>query len=247
MSVLDPNTYFGQLNTWAQALPLVYSLAAGMMAAINPCGFLMLPSFAGFYLSDPSGSQSGRTLERLRHALLLAGLVTVGFVVVFGTVGAIVAAGSRSVIDLFPWSGLVIGLGLVGLGIFLLLPGRSLELTMASRIRVVRGRSPRAVFGFGLAYGIASLACTLPIFLVVVGSAVSAGGFVPAFVQFLNYALGMGIVVGAVTVSLALFESGISARLQAAMPLMQRMGPAFMLLAGVYLVYYWYEYGRLLA
>ncbi|GAB4331978.1 MAG: cytochrome c biogenesis protein CcdA [Dehalococcoidia bacterium] len=246
MGVLDPGTYFSQLNSWAQALPLAYSLAAGMMAAINPCGFLMLPSFAGFYLSDGEATAWASASDRLRRALWLAAVLTGGFVVVFGLTGIVIAAGSRSIIEVFPWSGLAIGIGLAGLGMVLLMPGRHLDVDVAARIRVVRGRSPKAVFFFGLAYGIASLGCTLPIFLVVVGSAVSAGGFLPALVQFLNYALGMGVIVGVVAVSLALFETGIVTRLHAAMPVVQKLGPAFMILAGFYLIYYWYEYGRLL-
>ncbi len=46
-------------------------------------------------------------------------------------------------------------------------------------------------FTFGVGYGVASLACTLPVFLAVVGASLTATSLPQAFSQFVSYALGM--------------------------------------------------------
>jgi len=247
MNPLDPYTYVNQLNSWVNQLPLAYAFGAGMAASINPCGFLMLPSFAAFYLGSRDASPGVPSpLERGLRALFLGTMVTLGFLALFGTVGLVIATGGRWLVGLFPWSGLVIGAVLVLLGLWLLLPGRSLGLLAASRVQPAWGRSPGALFAFGLAYGIASLGCTLPVFLVVVGTALAAQGPLVALIQFLNYALGMGLVLTAVAVSLAYFERALVGPIRALIPLVERLGPAFLMLAGTYLIYVWFRYGRLL-
>lgn len=247
MNPLDPYTYLNQLNSWANQLPLAYAFGAGMVASINPCGFLMLPSFAAFYLSGGrEGAYSPSPVGRGARALFLGAVVTLGFLALFGTVGLLIATGGRWLVGLFPWSGLAIGIGLVLLGLWLLLAGRGLGLLAASRVQPRWGRSPGALFAFGLAYGVASLACTLPVFLIVVGSALAAQGPLVALIQFLNYALGMGLVLTAVALSLAYFEGAFVGPIRALIPLVERLGPAFLLLAGAYLIYFWFHYGRLL-
>ncbi len=248
MNPVDPYTYLNELNSWVDRLPLAYAFGAGMIASINPCGFLMLPSYAGFYLGigDSQDGASVAPLERGRRALLLGGIVTLGFIAVFGGIGLVVASGGRWIVDFFPWSGLFIGTGLILLGLWLLLPGANLNVPLLQQVRVERKRSPQALFAFGIAYAVASLGCTLPIFLIIVTSALNAQGLFTAVIQFLNYALGMGLVLTVVTLSLAYFEGALTGPIRRAMPLVERAGPAFLILAGTYLVYYWVQYGRLL-
>ena len=248
MNPLDPYSYLNELNEWVDSLPLAYAFGAGMIASINPCGFLMLPSYAGFYLrtGDATALRPPSPLERGGRALLLGALVTLGFIAVFGGIGLVVASGGRWIVDLFPWSGLFIGSGLILLGLWLLLPGKSLNVPLFQQVRVERRRSPRALFAFGIAYAVASLGCTLPIFLIIVTSALNAQGLFTAVIQFLNYALGMGLVLTTVTLSLAYFEGALTGPIRRAMPVVERAGPAFLVLAGAYLVYYWAQYGRLL-
>jgi len=51
--------------------------------------------------------------------------------------------------------------------------------------------------------------CQIPIFLVVVGSALATGGFLSGLVQFVSYGMGMGLVLIVLTLGIALFKEGI--------------------------------------
>lgn len=247
MDFLNPYPYLNEINSWLVRLPLAYAFVAGMAASVNPCGFMMLPSFAAFYLGTEGGEQDDLSpLERGFKALRLGLLATLGFVAIFGLVGLIVGTGGRWLVEVFPWTSLVIGSGLVLLGIWLLLPGQALYVAAASRVSIVEGRGPASVFAFGVAYAVASLGCTLPIFLVVVSSALAAQGVFSAVIQFLNYALGMGLVLIAITLSLAYFRSALVRRIRSALFYVESLAPLFLILAGAYLIYFWFRYGRLL-
>lgn len=251
MNPFDPNSYIGQLNQLAESLPVGYAFGAGMVASVNPCGFMMLPSFAAFSISSGRGGTLDAVNaipagERGLRALYTGGLVTLGFVLVFGSIGVVISAGGRGLLEFFPWTSLVVGIGLILLGLWLLLPGKHLVFTPATRVELPEGRGLLGMFAFGLAYGVASLGCTLPIFLVVVGSALSREGFLFSLLQFLNYALGMGLVITVVALSVAFFQGALDRPLRRLMPYVEMIGALFLIGAGTYLVYYWFEYGRLL-
>lgn len=224
-------------------IPLGYAFAAGMVASVNPCGFFLLPSYVSYHLgTDEVGFDSSPVLPRLSRALLLGGVATIGFVVVFASVGAIVAAGGRWLVDIFPYAGLSIGIGMILLGLWLGFTGRSIGIVGANRLIVTPRRNLRNVFLFGLGYAIGSLSCTLPIFLVVVGTAVVTNGFAASISQFIGYALGMGAVLMGVTLGVSLFKGSVTAYMRAITPYLHRISTMFLIGAGGYLIYYWVFY-----
>ncbi len=234
------------LEPLATALPFGFAFAAGMVSAVNPCGFAMLPAFIAFQLDDRAGEQPGAHLaSRAARALMMGLVVTVGFVAMFAAAGAIIAAGGRGLIQVVPWAALVVGGAMVVLGLWSL-SGRYLGILAASRIPMPGGRGWRALFLYGLAYGVASLSCTLPVFLVVVGSALAAQGIAAGIGQFILYALGMGLVLTVVSLAAALFKGAVARSLTRLIPYLERAGAALLVLAGLFLIYYWLTIGGLL-
>jgi cytochrome c-type biogenesis protein len=141
-----------------------------------------------------------------------------------------------------PWVAILIGGALILLGLWTL-AGRSLYFGFFERFAGCVGDptnvSARGFFLFGLAYGAASLSCTLPVFLAVVGSGISAGGFLAGAEQFLGYGLGMASVLMALTLALAFFKQGLVARLRKAVPYVQLASAVLLVLAGAYMIFYW--------
>ncbi|MFQ5343807.1 MAG: cytochrome c biogenesis CcdA family protein, partial [Anaerolineae bacterium] len=164
-------------------------------------------------------------------------IVTPGFLIVFAIVGAAISAGGRALVTVVPWAALAVGVVLVGLGMWFL-AGRSLHINPTAPQWDVRERSPKAVFLFGVGYAIASLSCTIPIFLAVIGSTLIAQGFAGATLVFLSYGLGMGTVLMAVALGTALFKGAVAQKLRAALPYVERAGALALIVAGGYLVYY---------
>src|SRR3989442_1482226 len=121
-----------EVATLSDALPVGYAFGAGMVAAVNPCGVLLLPSAVAYYLTRaaPEGASAAR---RVGRALLLAAMATLGFVVLFAAVGLVVGTGGRALAAVFPVGGLLVGLLLVVGGAWLCLTGQGIGVLAASR------------------------------------------------------------------------------------------------------------------
>jgi len=225
------------------ALSLAYAFAAGMAATVNPCGFVMLPTLVSFYLGTRDAARENRSLWRRALSGLGLGLAaTAGFIVLFAVVGLIVSLGGHALIGAFPWLGFGIGVALALLGIRLLLSGQSLGVGFLHRIQPPSQRSPLGLFLFGVAYAAASLSCTLPIFLVVVGGALATSGVGAGVLQFVSYALGMGVVLSAVSLATALSKGVIVRAFRPFLPYVERAGAFLLTGAGIYLAVYWWPY-----
>ena len=221
----------------ALLLPVGYALAAGMVASVNPCGVMMLSSYA-FYQARV-GSDSGDTVSRVLKGLLMTAVITLGFVVIFAGAGLLISAGGQWLVQIFPYAGLVIGVSMALLGIWLLATRKTLGIAAVKGMTVDPGSGVVNALLFGITYAIASLSCTLPVFLVVVGSALASGGVLSSFVQFIGYALGMGLVVLVVVLGAALFRRAMAQWLRTLTPHIHRLSALFLVGAGIYLVYYW--------
>ncbi len=246
--------------------PLVaYAFGAGMLATVNPCGYAMLPAYLSYYLATEeaqpgdrrqqggaAGSSAAASLRRpgtlvprLLRAILVGGVLTGGFPLLFAVAGSLISLGAHVLVGFMPWIGLLVGVGLVLVGGWLLL-GRHLPLPALPFLQASRSRTLAGIFAFGVAYGLASLSCTLPIFLVAVAGAFTRSGVAAGMAGFLSYGLGMGVVLLALTVSLALFREALLRHLRRLLPYVERIGAVLVIGAGLYIIYYWLNAGRLL-
>ena len=240
-------------------IPLGYAFGAGMMSTVNPCGFALLPAYLSLYLgANPQGEWDTGAVPRFFKAILVSLAVTLGFVLLFSIAGGILAAGGQLLTGVLPWAGLLIGVSMVLLGLWLLVGRKTLYSGFALRASsYVGSRIPTrdvrtstlvgvpSFFMFGIAYGIASLSCTLPIFLIVVGSSLVASGFLEGFLQFISYALGMGLVLLMLTLSMAFFKGVVAGYMRKGIPYLQRLSAVFVVAAGGFIVYYWLTIGEL--
>ena len=219
------------------ALPLAFAFSAGMLASVNPCGFAMLPAFVSYYLTGEVDTDSS-SATRILRSLTLSLPVTVGFIGVFLVAGAAITLGGRALIQITPWAGLVIGVLLIVLGGWSLLSKRSIPIKIPTHSFDYSSRSPRNMLLFGLAYALASLGCTLPIFLSIVGSALALGSFFPSLLVFLSYGVGMGVVLAAVALGAALFQGTVARHLRRVLPYVHTVSALALIGAGLYLIYY---------
>ena len=233
-------------------IKLGFAYAVGAASAVNPCGFAMLPAYLGLYVSGGNQDQDRRQPIRLVSRAVMVGLsVSVGFVALFGAVGLILALGSQAVVvAALPWVGLAVGVLLIGAGAYMASGGKiytSLAQRAASRIGDPSQLNVPGYALFGVSYGLASLSCTLPLFLAVLG--VGAGlssGFLDTLGQFLLYAAGMGSVIMALTLGMAVARSVLVRWMRAALPYVGVVGAWLMVVAGTYIVFYWLTLGDLL-
>ncbi|MBV7697541.1 cytochrome c biogenesis CcdA family protein [Streptomyces sp. TRM70350] len=219
--------------------PLALALTAGMLAAVNPCGFALLPAYLSLLVL---GDDSPTRTAAIRRALAATAAMTAGFAAVFALFGLAVAPAAGQVQQHLPWFTIAFGLLLALAGIWLL-TGRDLPVLLPKLRRAPTvTRSAGSMALFGAAYAIASLGCTIAPFLAIVVSAFRSGSTLDGITLFTTYAAGMGLIVGAAALSVALTRSARVSGLRRLGSLASRTGGALILIVGAYVSYYgWYE------
>lgn len=219
-------------------LNLVFAFTAGMFATINPCGWAMLPAFVSYYLgSKEDGYEMKPMSSRAGEGIKLGLLITAGFLLVFGSTAIVISAGLRAITRFMPFMAIIVGVLLVVLGIWLL-GGKSLPIHIPQPQMDVRARNPKSIFLYGIAYGLASLSCTLPVFLAVVGASLATAGIGGMSLMFVAYGLGMAVVLMSVAIGAALFKEAVAQWFQKMLPYVHTVGAVLLIVAGVYLVWY---------
>ncbi|WNZ06482.1 cytochrome c biogenesis CcdA family protein [Streptomyces sp. 11x1] len=192
-------------------LPLALALGAGMLAAVNPCGFALLPAYLSLLvLGDDSPS---RTVA-VGRALAATAAMTAGFATFFGVFGLLIQPVAGQIQQHLPWFTIVLGLLIATAGAWLL-AGRQLS-TFAPKLRRAPTvtRSVPSMALFGTAYATASLGCTIAPFLAIVVSAFRSGSTTEGILLFAAYAAGMGLIVGVASLTVALTRTTAVTRLR---------------------------------
>ena len=220
-------------------LPLLLALSAGAVAALNPCGFVLLPAYLSMLVV---GEQERSRQEAATRALGAAASMTAGFAAMFVTFGLVLAPVAGQLQRHLPWFTVALGVLLVVTGAWLL-SGRDLPPVpgLARRGRALTW-SALSMAGFGAAYALASLSCTVGPFLAIVVSAFRSGSVISGLALFVTYAAGMGLVVGVASLAVAFARQSVVHGLRRSARFVPRIAGAVMLVAGAYVAYYgWYE------
>ena len=217
---------------------LANGFTQGLLAAVNPCGFVFLPTYLLYFLGMEN-LRPGAERTSISRALAVSLSVSGGFMSVFVVIGVITKWSTRWFMDKAPYLSLVMGLGLVVLGIAMLF-GYRLPFTTPKLDVGKRDRSVRSMYVFGIAYAIASLGCTLPGFISVVLGGVSTDGVLTGIAGVALYGLGMALLVSGLTITLAAANTALLRVLRKGMEWFEYIAGIFVLLTGMYLAYYWY-------
>src|ERR687897_2979182 len=211
-----------------------------MVATVNPCGFAMLPAYLAYFLGvdDRDAAVPRATVAT---ALRVAAAVAAGFLAVFALAGLAVELTSLPVYENVPWISIVIGAALFVLGVAMLW-GFELVVRLPKLDRGGRERTVRSMFVFGVSYAIASIGCTLPLFLTAVSGTINRESVADGLLVFGIYAVGMTLVLTGLTVAMALARTSVVRFLRRVQPYIGRVAGGLVALAGAYVAYYgWLE------
>ncbi|MDI9883689.1 cytochrome c biogenesis protein CcdA [Streptomyces sp. HNM0645] len=220
-------------------LPLALALGAGILAAVNPCGFALLPAYLSLLVM---GDDTPSRTVAVGRALAATTAMTVGFAAFFGAFGLVIQPVAGQVQQHLPWFTIAFGLLITAAGAWLLagrqLPAPAPKLRRAPTVT----RSVPSMALFGMAFATASLGCTIAPFLAIVVSSFRSGSTTEGIALFAAYAAGMGLVVGAASLAVALTRTAAVTRLRRLGAIAPRLGGGLLLLVGAYVAYYgWYE------
>jgi len=205
------------------------AFTAGVLAVLAPCALPMLPSYIAYYMNlDEEDRGVGASLG-------FAFTVVAGFLAVFLVIGLLPSFTLNRVSSRLGYVAPFIGVLLVLIG---LASGFSCVFNRMPAVNFAAPRKAgyRSFFLYGVGYGAASLACSLPVFILLVLQSSTAGGPLEVLTAFLVYGLGASAVVVPLTLALTYSKGYVHGRLMGVLPWMKKINAAVLILAGLYMI-----------
>lgn len=230
--------------------PLALAFTAGLVGVVNPCGFALLPAYLSFFVgADATERESAR--RSLQRGLVSGLAVSAGFAGTFVVLGSVGQQALGRAQDIGPKVSIVVGAVLVVMGVAFLrgwqpkLAGMRLEkLRWGRGPRLTtsgRDRTFRSMALFGVSYAVTSIGCAITPFLIYAGSTANAN-LVSQVAASGAYAVGAGLLLTSLSVSLAVARRGLVTRVRSVLPHVQRISGALLVCTGAYVAYYgWFE------
>ena len=214
------------------------SFIRGLVAAVNPCGFILLPTYLMYFLGV-SGGAPGTQKASIARALKVSAAVSSGFLAVFLAIGFLsvplrstISANSKYVTGF-------IAMGLIVLGTAMLF-GYKLPFMTPQIESGKKDQTVKSMFVYGVAYAVASIGCTIGLFLATVFSTRPDETFIDSVVNMIAYGAGMALLVSALTVGFAFANTTLLKFLRNAMQYVDKIAAAFVMMSGLYLAWYLY-------
>lgn len=214
------------------------SFGSGLLAAVNPCGFVLLPTYLMYFLGV--SGRPGTQRATVRRALLVSAALSAGFMTIFIIVGGVSRLFTDWLNQNAKYVSLLIGVALVILGIAMLF-GYRLPFSTPKLETGKRDQTVASMYVFGLAYAIASIGCTLGPFSATVLGTIDTDGFFQGIIAIVLYGLAMSLLITTLTVTLALAQGGLLKSLRIGMTYVEIASAIIMILSGLYLTWYWFN------
>jgi len=214
--------------------PIALAFTAGMVATFNPCGFSLLPAYIGAFVAGDDTADG--TDRRVIRAIGVAAAVSVGFVLVFASMGLIINSLAGGVRELLPWVTIAIG-GLLVIAGLASVAGWKPTISIRTPDLTSGRKGATAMVGYGATYATASLSCTIGPFLAVTGTALSQSPL-EGLATYVAYALGMGVVILAISIASTVAHGTVTNRMRRLSKYAPRVGGVLMVFAGIYAIWY---------
>lgn len=223
-------------------LELSIAFSAGVVAAFNPCGVVLLPTYIA-YLIGTENENRGKSGNFILKGLKSGISMSFGFITIFLALGIIVSLVGRTIMQFAPWLGVMIGIIFLSYGLLVFIKPEKFSLQININKQLWSDDNSNVfivLYLYGISYGVASLACTLPVFLAVVLTTLTAGTLTKGIMNFFLFSLGMGFTVTLISIGTLGAKALVSRWLGKIMPYMNRIIALFLIFAGGYLIYYWF-------
>ena len=181
----------------------------------------------------------GTQKASITRALKVSAAVSSGFLAVFLAIGFLsvplrstISANSKYVTGF-------IAIGLIVLGTAMLF-GYKLPFMTPQIESGKKDQTVKSMFVYGVAYAVASIGCTIGLFLATVFSTRPDETFIDSVANMIAYGAGMALLVSALTVGFAFANTTLLKFLRNAMQYVDKIAAAFVMLSGLYLAWYFY-------
>ena len=204
------------------------AFTAGILAVLSPCALPLLPSYVIYYLNQ-------KTRGSIVNVFLFSFLTMIGFLSVFTLIGLFpsIAVSFLEVNSKIMQS--FIGILLIFVG---LLYGFTDLFNFIPRLSVTPSKSSGFIsyFIYGVGYALASMSCSLPVFLLILGRSITANLIENVFL-LLFYGLGVGSVLFFLTIAVYFSKDLLLSKILDSLPLIRKISAIILILSGFSMLY----------
>lgn len=204
------------------------AFTAGILAVLSPCALPLLPSYVVYYLNQ-------KTNDRTVNVFLFSFLTMIGFLSVFTLIGlfpsiAISFLEVNSKIMQF------------SIGIFLVLVGLLYGFTdlfnLIPRLIITPSKSSGLIsyFIYGVGYALASMSCSLPVFLLILGRSITVN-LIENLFMLLFYGLGVGSILFFITITVYFSKDLLLSKILDSLPLIKKISAIILIISGFSMIY----------
>jgi len=230
------------ISTILDFIPLSFSFGAGALTAVNPCGFAMLPIYLSMYLKNPK-NENNSFIKKFNNSILIISTIGMGFLFLFIIFGVLVGIGGKFLSVFIPFISICLGIIVLYMGSNQLFYDQSyipFFQQIASKIGDPKNTNLKSFFIFGISYGIASIGCSLPLFIALITNSLKSQNILSSIIHFISYAFGMIFIVGIVTGFISIFSKIKIPFLSQISKRSSIISGIILCIVGVYLLIYWF-------
>jgi cytochrome c biogenesis protein CcdA len=204
------------------------AFTAGVLAILSPCALPLLPSYVVYYLNQ-------KTTGRIVNVFLFSFFTMIGFLSVFTLIGLFpsIAISFLEVNSKIMQSS--IGIFLIIIGV---LYGFTDIFNIIPRIIIAPSKSSGLIsyYIYGVGYAFASMSCSLPVFMLILGSSISVNIIENVFL-LLFYGLGVGSILFFLTITVYFSKDLLLSKILNSLPLIKKISAIILILSGFSMLY----------
>jgi len=216
-----------------------YSFVAGSLAAVNPCGIVMLPVYLALYVRGEDGNNN--LSQKLNSSFKVIISVGLGFIILFVLISGIVFFSKSIIGSLIPYISIFLSIFIIYYGIGEIFKKKTFNSTLMSLGNKIGNPKNIGIIPyvlFGISYGLVSVGCALPIFISLVTKTLDNSLF-GIILNFIMYSLGMLSIIAIITFS-TLFSVNSFAKINKFLRSNSSLiFGLFLTMAGMYMLSYW--------
>jgi cytochrome c biogenesis protein CcdA len=229
------------LSSFLDYFDFGYSFIAGSLAAVNPCGIVMLPVYLALYVNGEKNEKSPSFSKKVNNSLKVIFSVGSGFIFLFVLISIFIYFSQSLLGKIIPILSIFMSILIIYFGVGEILNKKTFNSTIMRLAGKIGDPKNKGVFPyilFGVSYGLVSVGCALPIFISLIANTIN-DSFYEIIFNFVFYSLGMLAVISILTFS-TLFSVNTSSKIN---NFLRRNSylifGLFLTVAGIYMLSYW--------
>lgn len=229
------------LSSFLDYFDFGYSFIAGSLAAVNPCGIVMLPVYLALYVNGEKNEYSQNFSNKLNNSLKVIFSVGTGFIILFILISILVYFSQSLIGQIIPFLSIFMSILIIYFGVGEILNKKTFNsslMQLANKIGNPKNRGMIPYVLFGISYGLVSVGCALPIFISIVTKTLN-DSFLDIIVNFIFYSLGMLSIISFLTFSTLFSVNTYSKVNKFFRKYSSIIFGLFLTAAGIYMLSYW--------